>query len=70
MPNPNLDLLLQQIKQLSSSEQNLIIQSIIFYKDDKKLTEKERGFIDKSKEYINQLEDVNLKLDKVIKKFE
>ena len=68
MENKDLNYLIQQVRKLSSIEQQLLIKSITVGSNEP-LTDKERQFIKVSEKHINKLQEANKKLDEVISKF-
>lgn len=69
MENIDLNKLIQQIKQLSPLEQQLLIQSVKSGNDEP-LTDKEKQFIADSEKHLKNLKDTNKKIDKVLSKFD
>jgi len=65
MENPNLNQLVNQVNKLTPTEQHFIIETII--KSNKSpLKDSEKMFLEKSKEYITELQNVNSLLKGVI----
>lgn len=70
MNQSQLQSLIQQALQLSPGEKELLIKAVITDRNDRPLNEKEKQFIEKSKEYISELQIIGAQLDKVFNKFE
>lgn len=69
MEKSKLKSIIEQVKELSSEEQNSIIKAIVFFREDP-LTKKDKELIKALKKGRIELTEANKKLDKIINKIE